>query len=137
VNLSRWINQNTALDLRTLTEIEIAVNLSIKQISIGWNSSYCEVKLLLFPFPLDYVNLKQYPDAHRFMSVCSGIVRQSKWHHCLMSYQLDSNNLYVTRPEVPRVKKFLIKIKSEKIIKNITILCKYENLQEFKEKIQY
>ena len=33
VNLNRWANHYTALDLRTLMEIEIAVNLSIRRIS--------------------------------------------------------------------------------------------------------
>ena len=39
MNLSRWTNQDTTLDLRTLVEIEIAVNL-FRQVLINWNSSY-------------------------------------------------------------------------------------------------
>ena len=43
MNLSRWANQDTALDLCTLMEIEMTVNLSIRRVSTGWNLPYCEV----------------------------------------------------------------------------------------------
>ena len=60
MNLSRWANQDTALDLRTITEIEIAINLSVRRVSI-----YLIVRLwisiVIFIF-ISLRNLKQYPD---------------------------------------------------------------------------
>jgi len=43
MNLSQWVNQDTVLNLRNLTKIEIAVNLfdkCIRQISTCWNVLY-------------------------------------------------------------------------------------------------
>jgi len=42
-------------------KLEIAVNLSIRRISIGWHSPYCEVIDKFIIISIRLYNLKQYP----------------------------------------------------------------------------
>ena len=62
MDLSRWTNQATALNLHTL--MEIAINLSTRRVSTGWNSPYCEImdKFTVISISVKLRNLKQYLD---------------------------------------------------------------------------
>ena len=60
MDLSRWTNQATPLNLHTL--MEIAINLSTRRVSTGWNSPYCEImdKFTVISISVKLRNLKQY-----------------------------------------------------------------------------